>query len=169
MDLNDIVSQLGLQDGISLGVIIVIFLSLIQVSKLKIDPWTALGRCLLIPFKAIGRELTADVVEKMDKLSDEIDSLSREIETIEREAGEDRKKTAEHRAVSTRMRILRFGDEVRSGLPHSLEHYDEVMNDITTYMNYCNNHPNFKNQKAVSTIELVTTDYNERLKTNDFL
>lgn len=75
----------------------------------------------------------------------------------------------ERNAKEARRRILRFGDEVRHGQRHSKEHCDEIILDITDYEHYCATHPDFKNQKAQSTIKLLVKEYERCLAENDFL
>lgn len=68
-----------------------------------------------------------------------------------------------------RTRILRFNDEVIRGLHHTQEHFDDVLDDITSYNAYCEAHKDFKNEKAVMAIANVRRVYAECVKHNSFL
>ena len=76
---------------------------------------------------------------------------------------------AEREAKHARIRILRFGDECAHDVRHSREHFEQVIEDVDAYETYCAEHPDFKNNKAVLTIQLIKDTYQRRLKTNDFI
>lgn len=140
MTLNDILT------GGGLGV--VILLTLVQVAPVKVDPWAVIGRWL-------GRAINGELMGKVDKLGEDLQSLKAEC--------------GEREAVSCRTRIIRFGDELRRGVPHSKEHFDQTLLDITAYEQYCNDHPEFANNVAVLTICHIKQIYAVRLERNDFL
>lgn len=138
------------------GALLVVAVSgVIQVSPIKVDPWSIMAR-------KIGKAINQDIISKVDDL----ESTVAEIQKVndERAARED-----ERNACIARQRILRFGDEVRHGQNHSEEHYNDILEDITAYENYCDTHPNFKNQKAQSTIKIIVKAYERHMQQNDFL
>lgn len=76
----------------------------------------------------------------------------------------------ERAAISARVRILRFADELQEGRKHSKESYDQcVGSDVTFYEHYCATHPNFKNNQTELTVEYIKHNYAERLEKHDFL
>lgn len=76
---------------------------------------------------------------------------------------------AEREAKHARIRILRFGDECAHDVRHSREHFEQVIEDVDAYETYCAEHPDFKNNKAVLTIQLIKDTYQRRLVNNDFV
>lgn len=109
------------------------------------------------------------IVERKDKkdscakeILDEIKKLNEKIDKVDLELGE-------RTAISCRVRILKFMDEILEGRRHTKDSYDQVNNDITTYEKYCREHPNFKNNQTAATIEFINKNYQERLEKNDFL
>ena len=70
------------------------------------------------------------------------------------------------KANQARTRILRFGDEARRGLPHTQEHWEDVLRDIDAYEKYCDSHKEYINSKAVSTIAFLRARYAEHLEQN---
>lgn len=68
-----------------------------------------------------------------------------------------------------RTRILRFNDEVIRGMEHTEEHFNDVLEDITEYTRYCNDHKDFKNEKAVLAIENVKRVYRWCAENDRFL
>lgn len=76
---------------------------------------------------------------------------------------------AEDKAVTARVRILRFSDDIQSGLKHSKESFWQVLQDIDEYEDYCALHERFSNNKTVIATERIKACYKERLEQNDFL
>ena len=71
-------------------------------------------------------------------------------------------------AIGCRIRILKFMDEIIEGWEHSKDSYNQIMRDITDYLQYCDDHPQFLNHQTDATIERIKKDYEQRLTTNDF-
>lgn len=141
-----------IQDVLSLTVL---SMTVIQVVPIKINPWSTLA-------KWIGRVINADINQKVDNLSESIDYLKKQNEQLNYAFNEDR-------AITARVRILRFGDEVSRGVKHSEENYEQVLSDIDMYEKYCLQHPEFKNNQTVMTTGIIKDAYEKRLKNRDFI
>ena len=72
-------------------------------------------------------------------------------------------------AKDARRRILRFSDECRNKSRHSLEMFVNVLDDITFYNTYCEEHPKFENARTVDAEKFIRDEYNECLRENSFL
>ena len=72
-------------------------------------------------------------------------------------------------AVSMRVRILRFRDEMLQGQDHTHDSFQQVLSDIDEYEQYCADHPEFRNNQTEITIEHIKANYQERLVKHDFL
>lgn len=94
------------------------------------------------------------VTEAVNKLSARIDDLDGKIDQTN--------------AITARVRILRFADEMQENKKHSKDSWDQCMSDITDYEDYCNDHPKFRNNQTSATIEYLTTQYKERLDKHDW-
>ena len=120
----------------------------------------------LVTRKDEGNEKINDIVktskERYNELIELLGSLKENIEKIE-------SKSEERDAVTARVRILRFMDELLDGKKHSKDSFDQALTDITDYENYCNTHPNFKNNQTEVTIDYINKVYRERLEKKDFL
>lgn len=130
------------------GGLILVAMTLIQISPVKVNPWTAMA-------KAIGRAINGEVIQKVDK-------LDRDLQTVRKEA-------AEQAAMNYRARILRFGDEVMHDVRHSKDHFDQVLHDITEYERYCKKNPDFENNMTALTSSRIKEIYRKCLEDNDFL
>lgn len=137
------------------GGALIILLTLIQVSPIKVNPWSSL-------VKWFGKNLNTEVVSKVDKLEASITDLTKKQEEAEA-------RTEKRDIDLCRMRILRFADELRRGIDHSEEFFDQVLDDITDYKHYCESHTDYENNKAVAAIQKIERTYQERLDKNDFL
>jgi hypothetical protein len=123
-------------------------MTLIQITPIKINPWSWLGR-------AIGRAINGEVLEKVEALSQDVKN---------NKADDD-----EQWASLSRTHILRFGDEIRHGVGHSKEHFDQVLLDISKYEKYCRDHPDYLNDVAHATIKLIKKTYQKCFEENKFL
>lgn len=99
---------------------------------------------------------------KMAEILDAINRLEKKIDDVDQ-------KGDEREAINSRIRILRFMDEILEGRKHSKDSYDQVMTDITNYNAYCDSHPHFKNDQTAATVEHIRKNYAERLEKHDFL
>ena len=82
------------------------------------------------------------------------------------------KATEEERETrNARRRILRFNDELlnQRDLKHSKEMFDDILDDVTRYRNYCQTHPGFQNGKATLAIENVEQVYRKCMANHTFL
>lgn len=134
---------------------LVLIMSLLQISKININPWSAV-------FGWIGRQLNHDMLTKLAGLEKRIDTMQADVDTI-RDEGRER------HAKDCRVRILRFADEIYLGTNHSHEHYKQILGDITTYEKYCDDHTEFENQIAVSAIRQIKSCYDKHIQQHDFL
>lgn len=126
----------------------VLLLTIVQITPIKINPWSALAR-------AIGRAINGEVLEQVGRLEKEVKGVQAGI--------------AEEKAVNCRARILRFGDECLHGSRHTKDHFDQTLRDITAYDHYCETHPSFVNNVTKLTSDRIKEIYRHCLDNNDFL
>jgi len=124
------------------GLSLLTVLTLVQISPLKINPWSAVA-------KAIGRAMGIEAIEK--KLDTHIDM-------------DDRRTADGHRA-----RVLHFNNELLRNIEHTKEEFIEALAEIDAYEEYCRSHPDYPNNRAVLAIENIRENYRERLQKHDFL
>lgn len=156
----------------SLSVIIIILLSLIQISPIKINPWSWIGR-------AIGNAFNRSVVDKIDekmtgiedrvsKIEDKVDDIQADLVSLDSKIVKLDSGLRLDEAINYRVRILRFCDELQEGRKHSKDSFDQVMSDITGYTKYCEEHPEFKNHQTEKTVDYIEKTYQERLEKKDW-
>ncbi|MCI8441702.1 MAG: hypothetical protein HFG27_04105 [Provencibacterium sp.] len=130
------------------GLSLVVGLTLVQVSPLKINPWSALARM-------IGRAVNADVSRELAEIKGKLDSHI---------TMDDRRNADSHRT-----RILHFNNELLRSINHTKEEFIEVLAEIDAYEDYCRTHPDYPNNRAVLAIENIRGNYREHLQKHDFL
>lgn len=130
------------------GGAILILMTFVQIAPIKINPWSWIGKC-------IGRAINSEVLEK--------------VETLTQDVAKNKADDDEQWASLSRTHILRFGDEIRHGVVHSKEHFDQVLLDISKYERYCDTHKDYLNDVAHATIKLIKNSYQKCLEENNFL
>lgn len=134
---------------------LVLLLTLIQIAPIKINPWSWLA-------KKIGNAFSHDVLEKLKDHDKKFELMGKEITALSASAEKDK-------ADQCRRQILSFNDELLRNIDHSKEHFDNVLEDIDSYEEYCRTHDEYKNTKAVMAIENVKTTYKRLLSERGFL
>lgn len=153
---KDLLPLLQLQDFVFLsGSGAVVLATIIQTLSKRYKPWTWLA-------SQFGKAANKEMLDKLSNLEAKVDKL-------EKRDNEQDAKQEEEKAKAARRRILRCSDEIRSKQRHSEEYFNDVLDDITFYTQYCDTHPKFKNEKAVMAINLVERAYNKCIDDNDFL
>lgn len=136
---------------------LIIFLipTIFEVSKIKINPWTWLGR-------KIGLAINHDVINRLDEVDSRLD-------TLEKQQAETNEKNELKEAEDARTRILRTADDIRIEARHSKEFFDDVLRDCGKYEKYCADHERYPNHKAEASIKLINETYERCLRENSFL
>lgn len=110
----------------------------------------------------MGNALNAGVMKEIKDIKTEQEETRKKLDA-HIEEGEERK------ADNYRSRVLRFNNELVRGLGHTEEDYDEILDVIWKYNEYCKTHPKYKNNKMPHAIKNVERMYDEMLHTNGFL
>lgn len=130
------------------GGLLLILMTLVQIAPIKVNPWSALA-------KALGRAVNADICHRLDGIEAKLDG----------HITMDDRRTADSR----RAQILHFNNELLRPINHTKEEFIEILAKIDEYERYCEEHPEYPNNRAVLAIENIREVYKERLKKRDFL
>ena len=149
MDYINTIAQYG-----AIGILIILA-GMIKIPKIELNLWNWIGR-------TVGRSINKEMMDQVNDLQSEIKGMKTEIDTLKKEEELERVRMA-------RQRILRFNDEILFEKRHSKEHFDEILDDIDTYEEYCHTHEDYENNKAVLAIATIREVYKDCLKTHDFL
>ena len=134
---------------------LLVLLTLVQIAPIQVNPWTAIAR-------GIGKALNKSVLDKLDTVNKEQKETRQALEAHIRIDDE-------RDADAHRLRILQFNTELLRDIPHTEEDFVEILAEIDYYENYCKDHPEYKNNRAVHAIAHIGKIYDERLEKHDFL
>lgn len=154
----DILSIIDSLKEIGLGnitVLFVLFLSIVQIAPIQIDPWTTF-------FSWIGKTINKDVLAELKTVKEDLNGVHKELDSM-KEAEEVRE------ANAARNRILRFDDELRRKIDHSEEFWDQTLDDVTFYRSFCDSHDKYPNSKADYAMKNIEVTYHEVKKENKFI
>ncbi len=103
--------------------------------------------------------------KELQKTNEKIDNI--EIK-FDKRIDETNDKIDHNQAILARTHILRFADEQWSGaVHHSKEYFEQQIQDIDTYENYCNAHPDFRNGLTVMASKYIKDEYKRVYLHND--
>ncbi len=130
------------------------------------ETWIVLLTNVLVPITValISSGKLANKLEKkfsVSELSKKIDSLEGKIDSLE-------KKTDLNKAEDKRTSILRFNGEIKRGIHHDEEEFNDCLGAIDYYEDYCRQHQDYPNSKAVMAIANVKRVYEKAYTENDF-
>ena len=136
------------------AVLVFIAASVLEVSKIKVNPWSSLGR-------AIGKRINGEVLQELQALKTDVESTQQKLD--EHIDADD-----EGKADGWRASILRFNLELIRGIRHTREDFVEILLVIDKYQAYCRDHKDYSNNRAVHAIANIGRVYDERLEKHDF-
>lgn len=188
------VSQLLAEYG-KVGLIALILSGgLIQISPLKINPWSWLFNKITGIFNRDLKEkiniLSQNSEKEFDKINSSIEKLeetlskiscnfnstkealgvlTNRIDELENTSNNIIQADEMNKAEDARRNVLIFDSEIRRGQMFTQEYWTEMLRYIDIYEDYCESHPRYSNTKAVSSIENVKNTYIDCLKNNNFI
>ena len=161
MELKEIVA-LG---GGGLGLL----LTLIQVSPIKVNPWSFVWGLIKKGLRAIGRLINGEVMEEVRSMKVDMEAMKATVNNVQKEMTEMKEESQDTAMENIRARILRFGDEVLHKRRHTKDHFDSILRDAQKYEDYCKTHEHFENGVTEPTIRRIRDVYDTCLEENDFL
>jgi len=102
------------------------------------------------------------LINRKDRTNEKLDRLTALVQEVS-----DRVDTSS--ATNARTRILRFDDELINGIHHSREYFQQTLEEIDTYENYCEKHPDYKNSACILAIQHIRSVYAKLLDERAFI
>lgn len=136
------------------GVILVCLTTVVQKVSKKYKPWSWLA-------EQFGKAVNKEMLDKLDAVTKKVE----ELEAADKKQDEERDRQL---ALDARRRILSTADEIRKRIRHSEEFFNDALEDISYYRNYCKTHPKFENSKAVISSKIIEETYHQCLLEDDF-
>lgn len=161
LSLRDLLAELKEVLPWGFGILFVLS-GLIEVSKIKVNPWSA-------AMKWLGQRINAEVLQKLDAVEAELAKTKQTLEDTQKQL-EDHVTMDDERYMDLhRARILQFNTELIRGLKHTEEDFNEIMHNITCYERYCDAHPEYPNNRAAHAIKNINRVFDKRMEKGDFL
>lgn len=136
--------------------------TLIQLSPLKINPWSFVWKILKKTWKGFCRSMNAEVLA-------ELSDVKRTQQETKAKLENHIKMDDQREADKVRASILHFNNELLREIPHTKEEFVETLSKIDWYNDFCKTHEDYRNSRAVHAIANIERVYDERLKKHDFL
>ena len=133
------------------------------------DKWIPVIVQIIIGAVAIWKMYKTHAWEAAEKTEKAVASMAGQIGEIKTTLQTHIENDGENDARQARRRIISFSDECRRKVKHSEEHFDNVLEDITFYRQYCDTHPKFKNEKAEQSIAFVLEVSAACKRNNDYI
>lgn len=109
------------------------------------------------------------LLRRMWDKQDRKDGVSAKLDRLEQMLAAHIADDEKYKAETKRARILQFNKEVREKERHSEEEFVEILKIIDEYEDYCRNHPEYPNNRAVTAIENIKSVYKNANQENDFV
>ena len=92
---------MSLNEILASGGALLLFLTLVQITPIKVNPWSAVGKIIGNGMRVIGKSMNKDVMDKLESVQKELKELGEKHNKLERRMDKDD-------ADGCRTRILRF-------------------------------------------------------------
>lgn len=137
------------------GGAVALLLTMVEVSSIKINPWSAIA-------KALGRAFNGDVLKKLESMQATQAETRKKLEAHIRQ-------DADRAADLHRARILRFNNEILQSKPHTREEFIDILAEIDAYRSHCRQYEDYPNSRATHAMANIERVYDDRLRKQDFL
>lgn len=146
MTLQQLINSIFEQRG-PIALTIVAMMTLIQISPIKVNPWSYL-------FKWLGRQINSEVMKKINE--------------VEKRLDEHIKNSLDAELKARRAAILDFSSSVIRGTNYHREKFAFMIRECDAYETYCREN-NIVNGVANASIAEIRRIYQEHLRNQDFL
>ena len=130
--------------------------------------WLAvLQACVPILVALVG--IIPTIISNRKKTDEALKTTQASIQKLQNTLNAHIKEDENEKARNQRYRILRFYDEVCGGQKHSESHYEDILDDISEYEQYCARHPDFRNSRGKIAMEAIQETYSSIKRKGGFL
>lgn len=140
--------------GRNFWAILIALSALIQITPIKLNPWTAI-------FKWIGEKVNHDLNEKMNNFNTKLDTLTNDVNKLNTQRKEDEKDRI-------RWEILDFANSCRNGRKHTKDEFEHIIELNDKYKKLLKE-TNDKNGVFEAEYDYIYETFKERQRLNDFL
>lgn len=149
MDLIELIKLIN-QNGFVIALVI-FMLSCVKLPKYELNLWQLF-------LKSVNKEINS----KLDNLYKQFNELK---QSFDRHIKEDTYDEMDQK----RRNIINFSSEITRGIRHTEEQYNQIIEDVDEYEEFCEMNSEYHNTKAEASIKNIKCSYEECLKQNSFL
>ena len=149
------------ESTMSHGFWLVLVLTIIQISPIKINPWSFAGKMIKKFFCWLSKVSLAPVINKMDEIDKKVDKVQSEINVVKKEF-------EIKNANDWRWDILDFFNSARNGRPHSKEEWDHAIDQVKKYERHVETH-DIDNGVLEEASKWLRNEYHNHIDADDFL
>lgn len=160
MNLGELIERALSEHTSAVGVIL-LAMTLIQVSPLKLDPWSLLATW-------IGKAVNKPVIDKIESVDSSISDIDQKVDSLEEQLRNHVQESTRQEIQNLRYYILSFGSAMMGGTNYNKERFDFVISECDRYQKLCKDN-DVTNGVADATIAEIRRVYGVRLKDNSFL
>lgn len=142
------IAQMAQTLGWSGGAGLIIIMTILQIAPIKINPWSKI-------LNWFGDLFNSGIYKRLEKIESDVNEIKHN--------------SAERDAITARVRILRFNDELLNNVDHSKDYFDQILHDVDMYEKYCEEHPKFKNNVTLFAINNIKESYKTCMVKHNFL
>lgn len=115
------------------------------------------------------RVTNEDLADQISELKKAQDTQQKDIDGLKNSMAEMKSAEETKEVISARRRILRFNDEILRDVDHSKEYFDDILEDVKIYEDYCEENPSFPNGKTVMATKNIKKTYENCMEKHNFL
>ena len=104
------------------------------------------------------------LINRHDNKNNKENEILEALSSLQNELTEVKNEAEKQAAIAARGHILRFRDELYNDMKHTQEYFEQVLDDIEIYDQYCDEHPKFKNGRTKAASEYVNAEYTRLFK-----
>lgn len=104
------------------------------------------------------------LITRHDQKHDQSNAILERLNALDTKVGKIEASLDERDAILARTHILRFKDELYNGIHHSSEYFEQTLDDIQTYDQFCSDHPKFANGRTKAAAKYIQDEYDRLFK-----
>ena len=104
------------------------------------------------------------LITRYDQKHDRLKGILDRLGDLDKKVGQIEASLDERDAVLARTHILRFRDELYNNINHSQEYFEQTLDDIETYNQFCADHPKFANGRTKAASDYIRSEYDRLFK-----
>lgn len=104
------------------------------------------------------------LINRYDKKHDRMGDVLKAIQDVKNDVDSVKRDAQMQAAILSRTHILRFRDELYNDMKHTSEYFEQTLDDIQVYDQYCEKNPKFANGRTKAAAEFIREEYKRLFK-----